>query len=168
MIRGKLDESKDLFEKSISIFESLDAHEDLANAYINLSGVYLLKNELVLAESHALKAQEIALEFNLLPSLKEALEVLADALEASSKFQEAYYSSKRLIGISDSLLNSEKSQQITNLEIKYQVTQKEQQIALQQAQLSEEITKNRFNTIIIISLGVFLFLAVSHYITHPK
>ena len=158
--QGKLEESEQLFYQSIDLCESLEAHEDLVNSLVNLSGVYLLNGNFEKAENSARQARKIAIEYNLLPSLKEAMEVLTDALEARKNYKEAFYDSRELLDVSDSLLNSEKSQQITNLEIKYQVSQKEQQINLQQAQISEQQAKNQLNQLIIAGLTLFLVLAI--------
>ena len=157
--QGKLSAAEQLFDKAIAIFKDLEAHEDLVNALVNQSGVYLLQDDPKKANEYAVEAYNIASQYNLLPSLKEALEVKMDALEVSKSFEQAFYSSRELIAVSDSLLNEQKSNQISNLEIKFQVSQKEQQIELQRAQLAEQIIRNRNKTLIIAGLSIFLLLA---------
>lgn len=158
---GKLKESTHLFEQASKISENLGDNENLANALVNLSGNYLALNQPKKALLSAQNAYKISKENGLLPSQKESLEVLCAALEAEEEYYKAYQYSKELIMVSDSLLNTERSQQIENLEISFSVSEKENQISLQKAQISEQESElQRKQTLLFAAILVIAFLII--------
>ena len=159
--RKKLEESSELFEKAAEISTQLEDNENLVNALINQSGNQLeLKNtDKALALAH--KASEISRKSGLLPSYKESLEMLSDIYEEKKQFTEAFKYSKELISVSDSLLNIERASQIENLEVTFNVSKKEQQIALQKAEIAENEAQLSRNRIIIFAAFILIVLIVA-------
>ncbi len=133
------DRAEMLFRKSLELCRKQEGrYEDMVNVLYNLSKLAILKKDFVQSEQYAAEAEQIATTYGLLPSLKEALEALSAALEGRQDYKRAFHTQTRLLAVNDSLLNEEKSRQILNLEIRYQVARKEATITAQSLILSEK------------------------------
>ena len=150
--------------KSTSIYREglINNPYDEAGLYLDLS---VLFNQMVNYDSayfYAQKSMSIANEIDNQALKKDALRNLGDVENKRGKYKEAYSNLFNSIEISDSLLNAEKSKQLSELQTQYETEKKEQQIALQEAQLGEQELKLERNRLLMVGLVLIaiLFLAV--------
>src|SRR5690606_24166681 len=79
--------AKNYYLRSLEISKTLEGrNEDLVNVFYNLGNIALAENEYYLAEKYAKEAEKIATDNNLLPSLKESLELLAKTAELKKDY----------------------------------------------------------------------------------
>ncbi len=100
-----------------------------------------------------------------LQNLQTAYELLSIAYERLNNPDAALENYKKYTGIKDSLFNTEKYRSIREIEAKYELEKKEQQVALltekNQVQL---LTLSRRNRMIITAFGAILLLLIIGYI----
>lgn len=168
---GKLQQAEDFFRKALSFSREQEGrNEDLASSLRNLSYTLITKKDFASAKKYASEAEEISRKHNLLNHRKEALEALSDAWEGMKDYEKAFSAHKELLSVSDSLLNQEKTQQLLNLEVKYQTAQKDKTIAEQALTLSEKdrILAQRKMWIILVSSFAMLSLIIFYVVQNEK
>jgi signal transduction histidine kinase len=87
--------------------------------------------------------------------------MLSKVKEEKNNFKGALASYKTHVSIKDSLFNLRKSQQLSEIETRYQTEQKEQQIILQKAQLSEKEAQLNTNRILLFASLIIAILLIS-------
>ncbi|MBU2914473.1 tetratricopeptide repeat-containing sensor histidine kinase [Reichenbachiella agariperforans] len=154
--------AKDYFHESAKLSKQVEDDEGLTSALVNLSSVSVDLGDYRTAAAYAREAIEITEKFQLRPTMKDALELLAIAQENLNNPSAALQTMKQTMALSDSLINSEKSNQIAALETKFKVKEKEQEIALQKAELeikNAQLKTNRY-LLIILTGGTLLILFI--------
>ncbi|MEQ8470093.1 MAG: tetratricopeptide repeat protein [Marinoscillum sp.] len=126
------------FKKSIATCAATENLEGVFNATNNLSIAYAAAGQYLQADMFADSALNLARKYKSLPNLEEALVSKTQALEGLENYSDAFYYSKQLLTISDSLINEEKAKKISELETRFQTAQKEQEIANQQLEIAEK------------------------------
>ncbi|MCW5911043.1 MAG: tetratricopeptide repeat protein [Cyclobacteriaceae bacterium] len=133
---------------------SLSALSNLANAHVQLNQP---KQALAYAnQGIAILNENPELENYALTLFKSASH--AEYMLQNAEAGAAYF--KRYVTISDSVFSRQNANAIADLQVKYETEKKEQQIALQQAELEEHKALNQRNTIILVSLVMLLVLSV--------
>lgn len=157
--RGYTDRATVFYEKALRIAqENEGGGEDAIHALYNLSTLASRQKNFDRAEKFAIEAKRVAEELAILPGQKLALEALYLAQEGKHNYHDALETHKMLLAISDSLLNSEKLRQITNLETKYQSAQKDKSILEQQQIIQQKELDVQTRTIWLISVGSIALL----------
>ncbi|MFA0963541.1 histidine kinase dimerization/phosphoacceptor domain -containing protein [Roseivirga sp. BDSF3-8] len=117
----------------------------------NLSHIYILRKNYTKALEYASKALDMARKSNTLRDEMEALYYQVEAYEHLGEPAQALAAHKQYASIRDSLNNLETSRQIHEIENRYKVNEKEQQIALlhtttqlQQARISQQARSTRY------------------------
>lgn len=159
----KYDSASWLLKESIRLNTEIDNTEGKVKALINLSSVALQQKQFVQAQTLAHEAIALSREYNLKPELKLALINLKESLAETGNYKAAFEAQTELINLSNTLLNDEKVQQLTQLETRYQVKQKEQQIALQHTALQRTYLIIGGLIIIVGLLTVIFLLARSRF-----
>ncbi len=149
----KYDSAELLLRESIRLNTEIDNPEGRVKALINLSSIQLGKKEFNKALTFANGAITLAKEYNLRPELKLAYINRSASYEGLKNFEAAFQTQQDFIALSDSLLNDEKVQTLTQMETRYQVKEKEQQIALQETELER-------NYFLIVGLSIVLSLLI--------
>ncbi|MFN3999955.1 histidine kinase dimerization/phosphoacceptor domain -containing protein [Algoriphagus sp.] len=156
ILKGNLGEGESFILKSISMRQDLGHQKDLAESYVGLGNLYVRKNE----------GQKALLQFQLAMGLAEAVSSLelekkitgglAKTYELLTDFQKSAQYYKALNTLSDSILNQEITQQISELNIRFETELKENQIQL--LQKDQLITKRNQS---LFAAAAFLFLMAS-------
>ena len=92
-----------------------------------------------------------------------AAKMLEKCYVALNNYQEAYAYVRESARIKDSLFNLEKARAVSELETQYETERKEQKIALQEAELSEQDALLERNTIFMAALALTVLLLVVIY-----
>lgn len=159
----KYDSAEWLLKESVRLNTEIDNAEGKVKALINLSSVALQRYQFPQAEALATEAIGVSRAHNLRPELKLALINLKDALSGLGNYKAAFNAQTELINLSNTLLNDEKVQQLTQLETRYQVKEKEQQIVLQQTALERTYLIIGALVIIVGLLLIIFLLARSRF-----
>ncbi len=107
----------------------------------------------------------LAKENRLTRALNDATGNLALLYEKTGNYKKAYYYYKKFSQQKDSLLNSEMTQKINDLQIKYETELKDKEIERQKAELKR---KNRFLVLTTAGIFVLLFLSAVIFILYRK
>ncbi len=159
----KYDSAEWLLKESVRLNAEIDNTEGKVRALINLSSIALQQKQFRQAETLTAQAIQLAQSHNLKPELKLALINLKESLAGSQHYKAAYEAQNELIRVSNELLNDEKVQQLAQMETRYQVKEKEQQIALQQTALERTYMVIGGLVIIVGLLVVIVLLARSRF-----
>lgn len=128
----------------------------LSYNYGNISNVYISLGDKKKSLEYAYKAQAIAQQMNLPDRLLNAYAQLSKAHEFNDRFDSALYYYKRTTDIGDSLLNIEKTQQIADIQTKYETVKKESQI-----NLLDTANKVKAKNIYFLSIGLFIMASLA-------
>ena len=160
------------FTKAIQYAEKVEDKVNLydSEAYLgyNLAKLGKTQEGLTLLESAIKNSESQKLE----RVARDAHKLLSEIYADNGLFQKAYQTKSRQLVLTDSLLNASVTDQITNLEVKYQMEKKEQDIALLKAK--NEVTdlklasSRQFNTLLIIALLIFLGLMLALFQLYRK
>lgn len=152
----RYDSAEFLLQESLRLNKQIDNSEGQVKALINISSVYLNKKDYTRAATYANQAIALAKEYDLRPELKLAFINSVESYAGVDNFKSAFEAQKQLILLSNNLLNTEKVEQLAQLETRYQVKEKERQISVQQAML-ERTYLIIGALIIIVGLVVIIF-----------
>ncbi|MEQ9265204.1 MAG: tetratricopeptide repeat protein [Balneolaceae bacterium] len=119
----------------------LVGHESVKYPFLNdLASYYFSSGNYQKAISTALESKNDAVDEGKWVYAKEALEVLIESEVSSDKFSSALVHQGELIAVKDSILNEERARNILEFDIRYQVSQKENEIAILEAQNEQKST----------------------------
>ncbi|UXP30577.1 tetratricopeptide repeat protein [Reichenbachiella agarivorans] len=154
------DKAREYYQEAARFSRLVEDHESLVNTLVNLANLSSQQNKLMEALDYATEARELSTQHQLLPSLKDALESLQIIQEKQGKLALSLSTLKAYNHIADSLLNQTKAKQIANLEIQFQVKEKESTIRLQKQEIELQTAQNEQKTILITALGLLSILLV--------
>ncbi|PLX02673.1 MAG: hypothetical protein C0594_11650 [Marinilabiliales bacterium] len=135
----------------------------------NLAVAYLEMSNLAKAEEYGLESYQYAKEYNSLDELHQSNEVLYRIYKAKKDEKKALFYLENTHRLNDSLLNVEKSRQLTEMESKYQAEKKQLEIdKLEQKQIADqkiieaEQERNRKQKVIILAsvIGLIMVIAI--------
>lgn len=118
------------FNKSLLVFQELGDKKNIANLFINIGNNYLKQKKYNEGLINLQKSLTQAQEIGYLEGMKEAEKSLSDVYQAMNDNGQALGHYKNFVSIRDSIFNETKSRQITEMRTKYEVSQKEKEIAL--------------------------------------
>jgi two-component system, NarL family, sensor kinase len=159
---NKVDQAETYLNFALKLQKDFENSEGAAKALINLASLYNHKKAFDRAIEYASEAIDLCNSFDLKPELKIAYETLIVSYENLRRHEDAYKTQKLLLAVSDSLLNEEKIKQITLMETRYQVQQKEQTISLQHIQLRNTYLIIGFLVVVLILISVVFTLVRGH------
>jgi signal transduction histidine kinase/tetratricopeptide (TPR) repeat protein len=139
-------------------------HSGFANkyemAYVckNLAFFYLHNDQSVNALTYAGKAIELAKNVGAKEMLRDSYYAMALVNNKLKLHEQAYLFQHKYISLNDSLMEQSRIKTIFELQTKYETEKKEQQIALQNAQLSENEIQLQRTYLIIAALGIIVTL----------
>lgn len=141
------------FIEAVQLYKKIDNSWGYTNSMINLGkSLYGLGNKQ--ESDDTLKKANTLATLNNFPKLRlEILEFYAQIAALEKEYQEAYFRHINYVALKDSILDSEKHQQIAELETRYKTKLKEEEILLLQNQKELEHTKVRQARIILMILG---------------
>ncbi len=139
-----LDSLRDHEHARTYYLEAIAEHTDLGNEYelastlVLLASNYNITGDFVASAGRAEEAYNIASAMDAQEFQFKALNEWSKALAGQGRFEDAYSSILQRNEIKDRMFEASKTKQIFELQTQYETEKKEQQIALQEAQISEK------------------------------
>ncbi len=159
---GKYQESVLYSEKSIALARESRNDYVLAPALNNLAWAYLSLNKYDKVEQFSRESLEVATKLEVMQWKSEAWEALFTLYEKQGKYEKAFDAHKTFISLRDSIMNDEKKQEITRIEMQYENDKKNAVISSQhQAEIRRQnIIRNSIVAIsgILLLAGALIFL----------
>ncbi|MEQ9467252.1 MAG: response regulator [Ekhidna sp.] len=173
--QDKLDRAIEMFKTSLENTQPSDELSNQGYALIGITNAYLKQNELLNAQNSAEKLIDLAKEIQSPSKHAEGMKLLSEIYALNDQFEEAYIIQKEFSSLQDSIFNTTKSEQILDMEAKYENDRKEQEISLLNAEkqitdLKLQRQENLRNYLIMIAaiILVLVFVLYSQYKTKVK
>lgn len=148
------------FQKCLRLSEETNNQNAKATALNSLAVIYLHKKKYNHAMAFSMRSLHLSKELNNLRWQENAYETLSKTYEAKKDFESAFHNYKQSDLLKDSVLNGEKKQEITNLEMQYNFDIKQAQLkaadAKKEALVSVEL--NRQKVLKNASMGIAVLL----------
>lgn len=162
MAKPESDSSRFYYEKSLEFASKNKDYLIMMNAYQNLGDYYFSKKDYAVAIDYMRKAiatNELRkVEDQYKPALYGRISAVYDSLR---DYKNAYNYKKMQLEVNEQLLTVTQQKEIEELEIRYQSEKKEKEIQLQKQEI--EKGKNQRNTIVFITVFLFLVIGFSVY-----
>ncbi|MEP5613960.1 MAG: DUF2225 domain-containing protein [Cyclobacteriaceae bacterium] len=158
---GQTLKARELYKQSEELHESHQNLFELANTLSSLAGNFRKTKDFGSGVAAARKALNYARQVDAKEFEAKALFELSRNLEGSKEYRQAIAALTRYTALRDSLSEETKTKQIFELQTQYETEKKEQQIIVQNAQLSEQESEIKRNQLLLyFSLFAILLLAV--------
>ncbi|WP_370088761.1 tetratricopeptide repeat protein [Ekhidna sp.] len=154
---GRFDSAEYYFEKAAQFKLLIEDKVGYAIVKNNAGEMLLELGKIQDAETYFLEALAIAREVSFPDFKRHVLYMLSIVKEQSENFKDALSYFKEHIGVKDSLFNERKSQQVAELETKYQTEKKEAEIQTQKAEIKQKNLMLYGSGVIIMLLGLTYF-----------
>ena len=124
--------------KSLSIASEIGDKDGIARSYTNLSTINFVEKKYEKSLDLALKALDLFEELGYKSDISARANDVALSLEHLGRYAEAYSYLRRHKNLDDSLYTEETTRAISEMQTKYETEKKDQDLALQSAQLTEK------------------------------
>ncbi|MBL7738108.1 MAG: sensor histidine kinase [Chitinophagaceae bacterium] len=162
---GKMDSSEIFAQKSLRTAEELGITNGIANANWQLGRIATKEKKFKKAEEYLNKCSAYFLQSEAPDTKRSYYDVMSQLMVATGRYKEAYQYFKTYHDLTDTVLNSERTNQFSELEAKYQSEKKDSQIKLQQAEIQR---KNTFNYILIGGAATLFIISLLSYRTYRQ
>lgn len=149
----------EFFTKTLIIDSAFTNKKQMSDSYINLGTVFLMQQKFAAAIPYFKRSITLAEESGYIQGKLKALQALSSAYRNSGELDLAFQTLQRSVRTKDSLLNASSEAKIAELQTVYETEKKQQQIDLQQAQLSKKNFILTSTILIAIMLGLLGFSA---------
>jgi two-component system, sensor histidine kinase PdtaS len=161
--RALLLKALDHYERAYQMSVELQNRAYIAADLITIASVHIALKNWSLAEKPLLEALTIAREGKYILYEREAHGKLADLFEAKGEFKQAYGHYHRYVVLRDSLMNDDKSREITRLELQFNYDMKAMADSLRFESIKavkDLELRQRESSIRTLQLGIAVFLAL--------
>lgn len=149
-----LNRSNQYYEKAASVFIEMNLQSRLGMIYNSLSENYQQLNDFSLAHKYASMALDLSKKEDLPLTAENALKNLVTINKKIGQYKQALSFQKQLQNLKDTLLNKEKINEVSKLEILYETEKKQEEIKMLMLQKEKEITLR------YLLLGSILFVII--------
>ena len=147
-------------DKAIKLYEELDNKKDIGKCYRGLGQYYVEIKEYDLAIKNFLISEEIFTPLNVKNDLRTLYDYMAIAYEENNSHKKSNEYLHKYIAVNDSIFNSDKSQQITEMQEKFDSESKQTEIELQQIEIAKQNSEVAHQTKQKIWFGIGLGLSL--------
>ncbi|WP_421874814.1 tetratricopeptide repeat protein [Marinoscillum sp.] len=158
---GQLKASAEYLEKSLAIKREVGNPSGMLPTLTNLGELAIMEQNWQKAETYLDEAYELAVAIDNKITLKDILQSQIALYKHLGDYKRAVTRYDEFTILKDSILNSDKLASIEEIETKYQTEKKEQQLALQASQISEQAAQNQRNVIAIIGLSIIILSLIA-------
>ncbi|MDH3708902.1 MAG: tetratricopeptide repeat protein [Cyclobacteriaceae bacterium] len=116
--------------RALKVREELTSQDDLALSLNKVGASYMALGASKLAEVYLKASLDMSQEIQVKPLLKENYSALTALYKSQNRIEEAFHFQNLLMVVKDSLLNEETNKQLVEMETKYEVARKDQEITL--------------------------------------
>jgi len=158
-------EAEEYFNKALLLAENNQNQSMVSNILANLAGLYNKQKKYDLAIKTALKSIDISKELGIIKEIRNAYNHLSLSYEKKGDYKQALEKYKSYKEFNDSLMNSEKHEQITRMEAIYQSEKKQSQIELfiKEKEL-QDITITRQKIILLIIAVSLVIVSILSFV----
>ena len=142
------------FTRTLGIDSAFDNKKQMSDSYVNLGNVFFQQQKYAQAIPYLQRSITLASESGYVQGKLKALQMLSTAYRQSGREGEAYTTLKNAMRVKDSLVNMSSEHRIAEMQTVYETEKKQQQIILQEAELSKK------NYIIAATVVVALLLGL--------
>lgn len=148
------------FKKSLKYVKQLNKIEDIANSYNNLCASYLKLQMLDSAEFYVKKSVQILEETDAKEYLIDAYRYLSDIYYYKNNYKEAYLYLEKYVILKLEVFDETSSEQVAEMETKYETEKKEQEIQLQNLEIEKNNETMKLQQRLIYVFVAFLIITV--------
>lgn len=152
------------FEEAKKLSIEKNNQRDLSSSYLGIARTYEKLKEYDKALDYALKSKQIANENSIVLNEKEIAELLSDIYQKTGNYRDALTNYKQFKTLSDSIINKESIEKITQLEYEYKYKQQLDSLSINELRLTKTIkatSKDLEKTQRNLFLGVIGFLVTA-------
>lgn len=149
----------DFFNKSYDISNSVNNRQGVAIAITNLGDLHMKLNNLQKSKEFLDQALRIARQIDSKQLIRDIYKYLSQWHETRGDFEASLDDYKRMTALKDSILDTEKSRQIRNLQIVYEVEKKEKEILEQRVSI-QKLEANQFYLLLAIVIALAIAFVV--------
>ncbi|MBI5218866.1 MAG: sensor histidine kinase [Bacteroidia bacterium] len=128
--KGQYDKSLECYLKTMDIYNTIKDDKGLTVAYINIGNINKEKGNFESALKFYRQAIEIAKNAGFRDLVRNVYRKLAELYSGEKKFRQAFEYFNMYAALNDSILNQSAYKQIADMQVKYEVARKEQEIQL--------------------------------------
>ncbi|MCS6796706.1 MAG: tetratricopeptide repeat protein [Raineya sp.] len=158
-LTGDVETSVRMIEKTLQYFDKFNNPIFQAGTYLNLADRYIVLNRLTEAENLLQKAIEIGKNIQALEVVRHGYQLLSNAYEKRKDFLNAFLYYKQYDSIDKKILNETNLKQINDLEHKYEMAKKDQEILRKEKALEKANYEKNRNYLILALLSSLLIAA---------
>jgi len=125
---GRFEEALEYYFKAEEVYQELGYNQDIAMCYENIGGVYSEQKKFKKAIEYLQAGLDIAIEIGSLERQRDIYHNFSNTYVELGNYRQAYEYHQLFSEISDSLLNEIKSEQIAELEARFENERKESEI----------------------------------------
>ncbi len=158
---GREVEARSYLERALRLNEEYDNKKELSAVLIYLAGVHRKAGQISSSLDAATRGLSMAEKIGARAQIMEARKELSEIKAAASDFKGAYKEHLKYVDIKDSLFQKEKSEQIAELQLRYETEKKENAIQLltRENQIKDfHLLRNQFIMISLVILIAVLIL----------
>ncbi|WP_431124595.1 tetratricopeptide repeat protein [Flagellimonas flava] len=155
-----LNKAKDFAERALEIHSKLEYKKNIAADLIELAKISIRSNNFSVALDHLEQAIRISSEIGAKDNLRESLQLRYTVYKKQGDFTLALSDHEMFKSVNDSIFDKTKSQQIEELRTIYDTEKKEQQIALQDKEITVLEQQAEISTLQKMLLGGLLVLSL--------
>lgn len=156
-------------ERSLSLRKEIKDNYGIAICLIELTEVYKAKGELTKAIAYGKEAVAFSKRINYPDMLQNGYLLLSKIYEENRKFDEAYVAHKLYVSVKDSIFNSAKSEQINELQTKYETEKKQQQISiLNKENTIQKLQLSQRDFALVAIIGTFILAIFIAYLLYNR
>ena len=149
-----------LFDQSITIREAINDAQGVLESYMALAGFYFNLENFSKAAQYYEKTIEGSRDFGYLDLERKSLDSLSSIHYIAGNYKKSLDLKVLAENLEDSLFNLERTKVISALQTKHETEKKEQQIALQQAEISEQEALISRNKIALLASIIAIILLI--------
>ncbi|MEQ8472996.1 MAG: histidine kinase [Marinoscillum sp.] len=157
----KFDSAIYYYQAARDNYETARFTQGLGQLNLNLASLHLNVGNTLQAISSLNEAITFSQMIGDLHAVVEEHRLLSEAYSLQEQYTLAFQTLKEYVTLNDSLIGIEKEKSIQELQTRYESEKKEQQIALQISEISEQKVQNQRNLAVIIGLIFIVVLLIS-------
>ncbi len=155
---GNPDKALEYLYRSLKMTKNTNSN--LSTTYNDIGNAFIVKKNFSKAIENYTYAIQLSESVGGIGELKNSHQLRSMAFEQSGQYKEALQDQKQYLVLNDSIFNTTKSQQIEELRTIYDTEKKEQQIALQEKEITVLEQKASISSLQRIVMGIGLLLSL--------
>ncbi|MBI5541587.1 MAG: sensor histidine kinase [Bacteroidia bacterium] len=153
---GNMEKGKEMISESIKIRAALNDSSGIASSYLALGEAYLLQKQYELAKRYLNNGYSYVLLNTPIYIKRMFFEDFALLYSGTNDYKSAFKYQNLLMSLKDSVLNTEKSKQLIEMQTKYETEKKEQQLKLKSVEVEKQKYRNKVQILSFIGLAILI------------